>query len=88
MTTYDELYSFLKARYKPSRFEGRNDRDYPDYAGDVTRGRLADLEQRGWDVISHHESVSGEMVVFDSALQILDTLPFLAPLREGREAPK
>lgn len=76
MKNYDELYAFLKARYKPSRFEGRNDRDYPDYSHIVARHRMEDLERQGYDIISHHESVSGEMVIFDGELQILDTPPW------------
>lgn len=78
MTTYDDLYAFLKARYKSERFEGRNDRDFPDYAHIVTRHRLEDLERQGYDIISRHESVTGEMVVFDAELRVLDTPPWEA----------
>mgnify|MGYP001578868860 CR=1 FL=1 len=84
MTTYDELYAFLKARYKPSRFEERNDRDYPDYAHCVARGRMAGLARRGYDLISRHESRSGESVVFDTDLNILDGIPRVS--RNGARA--
>ena len=79
MTTYDELYAFLKARYKHERFEGRNDRDCPDYSHIVTRGRMADLERRGYDLISRHESATGQAIFFNAALAELPGLP-----KEGR----
>jgi hypothetical protein len=75
MPTYEELYSFLKAHYKSERFEGRNDRDYPDYSHGLTRGRMRDLE-KGYDVISRHESVTGMMIVFDQQLQELTEMPW------------
>lgn len=72
-TYYDELYTFLKANYRYERFEGRNCKDFPDYAGDVTRGRLRDLEQRGYDLISRHESASGRAIYFRPDLSIIPT---------------
>lgn len=69
MPTYDELYAFLKKAYKHERFEGRNDRDYPDYSHIVTRGRMNALSAQGYDVISRHESATGQMFIFDANLQ-------------------
>lgn len=69
MPAYDDLYAFLKRQYKHERFEGRNgEPGWADYSHVVTRGRMADLEARGWDLISHHESASGTMIVFDRSL--------------------
>lgn len=67
--TYDALYAFLKSRYKRERFEGRNDRDYPNYSGLLTQGRLRTLEERGWDMISRHESMTGEAIMYNMVLQ-------------------
>jgi hypothetical protein len=81
MPTYEELYSFLKSHYKHERFEGRNDRDYPDYSRTLTEHRLTDLE-KGYDVISRHESVTGVMIVFDQQLRELPGIPFPTPTVE------
>lgn len=82
MPTYDDLYVFLKRSYKHERFEGRNDRDYPEYSRTVTEHRLADLE-KGYDVISRHESATGQMFVFNQQLQELPGIPLEATRRQG-----
>jgi hypothetical protein len=84
MPTYEELYAFLKAHYKHERFEGRNaDPYHPDYSHIVTRGRMRDLEKQGYDLISRHESRTGERVIFDRRLQELPGLPIEAAGRAG-----
>lgn len=82
MPDYETLYAFLKAHYKAERFEGRNDRDYPDYSHLVARGSMEYLAIRGYDAISQHESVTGQLFIFDQQLQELAQFPWMEA--EGR----
>lgn len=76
MPTYDELYAFLKARYKHARFEERNTHPgYEDYTACVTRSSMQALEQYGYDLISHHGSRTGETIMFDRQLQEIPGRP-------------
>lgn len=76
MTTYDDLYAFLSSHYKHERFAGRDNRDgWGDYSATVTRNRLADLARQGWDLISRHESRTGEIVIFSADLELLERMP-------------
>lgn len=76
MVTYDELYQFLKARYKHSRFEGRNGNGWDsDYSHIVARGDYAALQERGYSMISRHEAANGEGCTYDHNLNILTGTP-------------
>jgi hypothetical protein len=87
LPAYDDLYAFLKRWYKRDRFEGRNDGDYPDYSHIVTRGRMQDLEQQGWDLISRHESNTGETLIFSASLEIIEVdRPFWRMTKDEQRA--
>lgn len=79
LPSYDALYAFIKAHYKHERFEGRSTeayaRGYSDYAERVVLGHMDWLERLGYSLISHHESNTSEMVIFDRLLQELPKLP-------------
>lgn len=65
-------YLFIREIYKAERFEGRNDATWGrDYSYRVAQSSLDALKDKGYDVISHHESKSGEAVYFDRQLNIL-----------------
>lgn len=84
MPTYEELYAFLKARYKHERFAGRDSQDWGGnvpYSETVTWGRLKHLERFGFDLISRHESATGEGVYYNANLEIIAS-PF-ARQQEG-----
>ncbi len=70
MKTYAEVYVFLKAHYKPSRFEGRG----KDAAERIARDRLKDLQQYGYFIISRHEARDGEGGTFDENFRHLQGL--------------
>jgi len=72
MPTNKDLYEFLKQHYKHSRFEGMAGDWCPDYAGKVTKGSMEQLERLGYGIISPHESYTGQSVVFDQDLNILN----------------
>lgn len=69
MPDYDTLYAKIKSLYKHERFEGRNDRDFPDYSHIVTRSALDDLQSRGYTMISQHESNTGEGITLNRNLE-------------------
>jgi hypothetical protein len=74
MTTYEQLYTFLKRHYKHSRFEDRNawGVGWGDYSKSVTRRYLTHLDANGSACITWHESNTGMEVVFDQELNILN----------------
>jgi hypothetical protein len=51
---------FLDHYYKPERFRGRGE----EYAAALIASHTADFERDGYDVISHHDSVTRETVAF------------------------
>lgn len=55
-----ELKTFLVSKYKHDRLYGRGD----EYGDTVVRSRLEDLGRNGYDLISHHESKTGEVVYY------------------------
>jgi hypothetical protein len=57
---FDTLKAFLQDKYKHDRLYGRGE----EYGDTVVRSRLEDLERNGHDLISHHESKTGETVYF------------------------
>lgn len=81
MVTYDELYQFLKTHYRPERFEKRNgngwDKNYSHHIAAYTHKELVDF---GYSLISRHESRTGEAVIYDRDLNILDSIPKKLPV--------
>ena len=74
LPSYDDLYAFIKAEYKNSRFEGRNSDPYwgPEHSSRIVRDYMAELEQRGVAMISRHESQRNQSLTFDCYLSFLD----------------
>lgn len=65
-------YLFIRELYKHSRFEGRNDAIWGrDYSYRIAQSRLDSLEKHGYDLISQHESKTGDAVYYDRNLNIL-----------------
>jgi len=54
---------FLDRYYLPARYRGRG----ADYAAAVLASHQSDFEAHGYDIISRHESVTGEVVAFFAA---------------------
>lgn len=74
MTTFEELYTFLKKHYRHSRFEARNKwgGDFKDYSICVTNSHFESLKKEGKSFISHHDSLLPQGVIFDTDLNILN----------------
>ena len=51
---------FLNRYYKPDRFHGRG----ADYAAALIASHIKDYQDYGYDFISHHDSVTGEIVAW------------------------
>lgn len=76
MVTPDTHYAFLKKHYRHNRFEGRNDSAWgADYSMRIANYRYDDLRDSGFSLISAHESASGEAVIYDADLNLLDSVP-------------
>lgn len=71
LPTHEALYAFLKSLYKHERFEGRNDRDYPDYSHSVAQGRMQALIKYRYSGISIHDNTRGEYIWYNTALEII-----------------
>jgi len=56
----ESVEDFLDRYYKPDRFRGRGD----DYAQTLIESHQSDLEQNGYDIISHHDSITGRIVAY------------------------
>jgi len=54
---------FLDRYYLPARYRGRG----AEYAASVLASHQRDFSQRGFDIISRHESVTGEVVAYFAA---------------------
>jgi hypothetical protein len=54
---------FLDRYYKHDRYRGRG----ADYAAAVLASHQRDFERDGYDIISRHESVTGEVVAYFAA---------------------
>jgi len=54
------LEDFLNRYYKHERFRGRGD----EYARKLIKSHQSDFEQDGYDIISHHDSVTGRIVAY------------------------
>ncbi|HHG9960360.1 TPA: hypothetical protein ACPZLH_001536 [Yersinia enterocolitica] len=67
MPTFEELYAFLKAHYRPSRFELNADKDK---AKRICQMYLDDLEKYGCSHLSRHEDVGSKGFKFDRNLLI------------------
>jgi hypothetical protein len=51
---------FLSRYYKPERYTGRG----PEYAAVLLADHQADFENTGFDIISNHDSVTGNCVAY------------------------
>lgn len=51
---------FLTKYYKEDRYTGRGS----DYAACLLKSHMDDYEKSGYDIISHHDSVTGKVVAF------------------------
>lgn len=84
--TVDQVHAFLKPRYKHSRFEGRNTPSWgTDYSRVVAESHLGMVRERGYGMISQHESVTGEVVIYDGELSVRDDAFFHRIMQEERE---
>ena len=71
------LYEFLTAHYKPSRFQGRDGKEWGEnYSRNVCASYQDDLDHRGYACISRYESATNMPLKFNAALEIV-------PEREG-----
>lgn len=59
-----ELKALLKELYKPSRFHDRETSSdfWSGYTDAVTETRAKELENKGYTIISHHDSIHNEVV--------------------------
>ena len=86
LPTMEALYEFLRKHRKHSRFEGRNNKEWGfDTSQRIAKMHMEDLEKYGEDLISIHESMSGQEVKFDRNLKILnlDAPPVEHQIRRG-----
>lgn len=58
--TAESVANFLDHYYKPDRYRGRG----PEYAATLLASHEADFARDGFDLISHHDSVTGKTVAF------------------------
>jgi len=56
----DSVEDFLDRYYKPQRFRGRGE----EYAQALIASHQADFDRYGYDIISHHDSVTGRVVAW------------------------
>ena len=71
---YAQMYAFLKAHYKPVRFEGRG----KDVAKRLTLAAMEEMQRYGYFTISRHEARDGEGGFFDENFQPLQGLELYA----------
>lgn len=60
VTDVHSIAEFLEKYYKPTRYHKRGS----DYAAAILASHQRDLDKYGYDFISHHDSVTGEIVSF------------------------
>lgn len=71
---YDAVYLFIRDHYLNSRFEGSPmRREYPNYPNLVVRSTIEQIGATGRGFISMYESRTGRVIIFDAALNILNT---------------
>lgn len=58
--TAESVEAFLDRYYKPERFRGRGE----EYAAALLASHEADFEKYGYDIISRHDSMTGQLVVY------------------------
>lgn len=56
----DGIVDFLDRYYKPERFRGRG----KEYATCLIESHQGDLDKHGYDIISHHDSITGKVVCY------------------------
>ena len=54
------IEDFLNRYYKPERFRGRGE----EYAACLIASHQRDFDREGYDIISHHDSVTGQVVAY------------------------
>ena len=54
------IEDFLDRYYRPQRFRGRGD----EYAGQLIASHQRSFDKFGYDIISHHDSVTGRVVAW------------------------
>ena len=54
------IEDFLNRYYKHDRFRGQGDK----YARELIKSHQSDFEEDGYDIISHHDSVTGRIVAY------------------------
>ena len=66
------LYEFLTAHYKPSRFQGRDGKEWGEnYSRNVCASYQDDLDHRGYACISRYESATNMPLKFNADLEIM-----------------
>lgn len=60
------ISEFLARYYKRDRYTGRGD----EYAAILLASHQRDFDAEGWDMISHHDSNTGEVVSFYGPMEI------------------
>jgi hypothetical protein len=72
MPSFEQVYDFVKAHYKPSRFEERNNATWgAGYTRNVVEGYMEQLSACRRCYIGQYESRTGESVAFDYRLKAM-----------------
>lgn len=69
----ERVKEFILPLYRPSRLKERNSGYWEGYIDDVAENHMRYLDSRGWSLISHHDSMSGQTVIFDKDLNIIES---------------
>ncbi len=59
----DSVKDFLEKYYRPERYHGRGE----DYATAILVNHERNFRERGYDIISRHESITGQVVAYFGA---------------------
>ncbi|AFN39165.1 hypothetical protein F485_gp287 [Aeromonas phage CC2] len=68
MCSKEELRFFLMSNYRHSRFKDRNTGFWIDYQDIITDNHNEALLKYGRSMISQHDSINGQILVFDKDL--------------------
>jgi len=79
--TFEQVYAFLKANYRPSRFHNHWDTEK---ATRVTQMYIDDLEKFGVGHVSRHEDIKGQGFKFTNKLEPIYGIDVEYPLNLGK----
>lgn len=87
MVTQEEHYQFLKKYYRSRRFEERNTAVWgTNYSRNIAAHGYKHLQEFGYGLISRHSSVTGEGIIYDVELNLLDSIPKRSPVDSAQES--